>query len=546
VSASRRALLALAGLLALAAAWAWSNRFVQDDAYISCTYARHWVEGHGLVFNPGERVEGYTNFLWTLLLALPIRAGWDPAAFACGAGLAAFALTLLLAHRLAGLLAPRTSAGLWAVFLLGANYTFSAYATGGLETQWQTLLVTAAAAVAFAAAARGAWGPAAFALFSLLAALAVLMRLDSLVLLAVPAVLAAAAAWRGRNWRAAACLAGPFALLVGPWLAWKWHFYGALLPNTFHAKTGGAVWLRGLYYAGSFFVAYLLVVPLAIHLLRLRRDAREVARASAAAPLPHRALLLAHLPPILWLAYVVAVGGDFMEYRFLVPMLPLLMVLLAGSLCASRWRWAVAAALLAASGLHARTFDASPLKRGMASVPELRRCVTGRGNWCELGAALGRAFGPGDRPSIAVTPAGALPYFSRLRTVDMLGLNDPWVARHGARLSDRAGHRRIATVAYLRARGVNLVIGHPTLVPRSRARPAYAADDRHLRQMFVFRPLPDPESLPRDACVVEIPVGADDALLAIYLTPHPAVEDRIRAAGWRVVPLAAGPPPPAA
>ncbi len=48
------------------AAEAW---FLTDDAFISFRYVRNLIEGHGLVFNPGERVEGYTNFLWVLELA---------------------------------------------------------------------------------------------------------------------------------------------------------------------------------------------------------------------------------------------------------------------------------------------------------------------------------------------------------------------------------------------------------------------------------------------------------------------------------------------
>ena len=41
-----------------------------DDAMISMRYARNLAEGHGLVWNPGERVEGYSNPLWTLWMAL--------------------------------------------------------------------------------------------------------------------------------------------------------------------------------------------------------------------------------------------------------------------------------------------------------------------------------------------------------------------------------------------------------------------------------------------------------------------------------------------
>ena len=56
-----------------AARLAW----VCDDAFISFRYAANLVGGQGLVWNPGERVEGYTNFLWTFVLAGAIR-GWSP------------------------------------------------------------------------------------------------------------------------------------------------------------------------------------------------------------------------------------------------------------------------------------------------------------------------------------------------------------------------------------------------------------------------------------------------------------------------------------
>ncbi len=55
--------------------WAWHLRWIADDAFIAFRCARHWADGHGLVFNVGERVEGYTNFLWTALIALGMRVG---------------------------------------------------------------------------------------------------------------------------------------------------------------------------------------------------------------------------------------------------------------------------------------------------------------------------------------------------------------------------------------------------------------------------------------------------------------------------------------
>ena len=84
----------LAGLVVLA----WKNAFYQDDAFISFRYAKNLVDGHGLVFNPGERVEGYTNFLWTLLMTIPIYFGYGPVVFSQMLGLVCFAGSLLLTY----------------------------------------------------------------------------------------------------------------------------------------------------------------------------------------------------------------------------------------------------------------------------------------------------------------------------------------------------------------------------------------------------------------------------------------------------------------
>ena len=64
--------LVLVAYLPWLALFAWLSKvawFLCDDAFISFRYVRNLLAGHGLVFNPGEYVEGYTNFLWILELA---------------------------------------------------------------------------------------------------------------------------------------------------------------------------------------------------------------------------------------------------------------------------------------------------------------------------------------------------------------------------------------------------------------------------------------------------------------------------------------------
>src|SRR5271170_5823761 len=72
--------------------WAWRDRFVQDDAFISFRYAAHLAHGHGLVWNlGGERLEGFTNFLFTIAIAGCMKLGIDPVTASYAIGLASFA-----------------------------------------------------------------------------------------------------------------------------------------------------------------------------------------------------------------------------------------------------------------------------------------------------------------------------------------------------------------------------------------------------------------------------------------------------------------------
>ena len=78
--------------------------YTMDDAFISLRYARHLATGEGLAFNAGEPLEGYTNFLWTVMLAIPHLGGWDAELFAkavgCGFMLATVGLGVVCVLRL--------------------------------------------------------------------------------------------------------------------------------------------------------------------------------------------------------------------------------------------------------------------------------------------------------------------------------------------------------------------------------------------------------------------------------------------------------------
>jgi hypothetical protein len=136
---------------------------------------------------------------------------------------------------------------------------------------------------------------------------------------------------------------------------------------------------------------------------------------------------------------------------------------------------------------------------------------------------------------IATTAAGAIPYYSKLKTIDMLGLSDAWIARHGEIYTQRPGHRRVASLDYLERRGVNLVIGHPWLVRGAdvveEEIPAAQLKRFHLR-------VPDLTETPPHWRVLRIPVERDIDLVAFYLVRNPTIDAAIRDNGWKALPIA--------
>ena len=506
---------------------AWLNRFIQDDAFISFRYARNLARGLGLVWNPGERVEGYTNFLWTVLMAIPHRIGISPVGFSFGLGLVLFGLSLYLTYRVAKLVLNSEGPALLAVVLLGTNYTFSAFATSGMETQLQAFLFVLAVLLFLRLGREGSCISGAVFL-SVVLGLAVLTRPDSGLLVVVLLPLAFRRLWQKRD----GCVFGllalvlPFIALVGPWLIWKLTFYGRLLPNTFYAKSPDLIsLLRGVYYLAAFVGAYLLFLLFPWAMQAGRRLLR----------LQEPKLLVLSAMTALWFAYVLVFGGDFMQFRMLVPVMPFLFILIAWVLCSvvrSRGlRAGLVGAILVGSALCGLVHGRGVFNRGTESVRRLAEHVTqAPENWAGIGSVLGRAFGRDSSVLIAATTAGAIPYYSGLRTIDMLGLNDPWVARHGRRFTSHAGHRRIATLNYLVSKGVNLVIGHPVMVNSD-------SEAGAVQLKWLIQRLEPGDQVPGSARLVEIPIDRGYRLVALYLVKSERVDSVIARQGWRVWPV---------
>lgn len=513
---------------------AWSVRFVQDDAFISFRYARNLAHGRGLVFNPGERVEGYTNFLWTLLMAIPERLGWSTPQFSQIVGIVCALATVAVAKWLAAkVLANGARAYLVAVVLV-TNMTFLSYATGGLETMLQTLLVTAAIGLLLPLDAERMRRLRVRQLGAgIVGGLALLTRLDSAVLVAVASVVHLVAVTRisVRPVRAvvtsAFVIGAPLIAVVTPWLIWKERYYGTMFPNTLTAKTGAFFWWP-LLYGLMYVVVFLLSFGLPLLASRLRGVWRE------STP---RLRQVAWVIPI-WLGYIVLVGADFMEFRFVVPILPVIaivelvaldtftavrkQVFLVGALASA----SIGHVVLPSLGYPVSTFH--DLDIWPATTPYSQWSV-GR----DLAATFPGGLDEPNQVTMAIGSLGIWSYESQLPTVDLLGLTDPVVARRGEALDVYyPGHLRLAPLDYLVERSVNLVAMVRVIEQRDPDRTSY-----RLSEVTKLYPVVDLGELPPTARVVEIPIANHDVWTAIYLTPHPAVDRAIATRGWRVSPI---------
>ena len=417
---------------------------VAEDAFITFRFARHLAAGQGLVWNIGEPpVEGYTNFLWLVVCAWVIRAGLDvvPASQILGVGASVVTIggTYAFARRALGL---SRRLALLPAFLLAVAGPFATWATSGMETSLFGMLLLAAGGLLASWARSGASGHLAAAAFTVL--LATLTRPEGFLAFCVWAISVAVYARSRRRavgWRDVL----PFAVYVVPfslYVLWRYSYFGFLLPNTFYAKTGGSTfqYLRGMKYVGLF-VLHFVVLPFAPLLVaRLVRWSSPDARPDPVPEVRFATWLSAGLLAAFGI-YLIYVGGDYMAmYRFIVPLLPFVYLLLTVALStlfssgdATRHRAVVVVLLIVATGLT--VVHSTPVEARLFPKPEFMhgtyRGVEYERRYVARFTVIGRFFQKHkckDSESIALEPIGAIPYYSGLVTHSAHGIVDPVIA----------------------------------------------------------------------------------------------------------------------
>ena len=426
-------------------------RFRVDDAYITYRYARNLSDGLGPVWNPGERVEGYTSFLWMLLLAALHVIGIDielaSVLLSCACAFALFVLIWCVWRRLAP---PATQGGVspylvmaGVVVLAAANSSSGQWSMAGLETPLAATLLMALI-FAYQRESRSPGLPWS----ALILVAAVMTRPEMMFVAALTGAffLDQAITDGGfRRWRHLVSFCAIFGLLAGAWHVWRWSYYGYVFPNTYYDKVGpiDLMIVRGMTYLGYYWWLYLIapgliasaILPFLLQDSR-RRDAAFICAVS-----------------VLWIAVVATEGGDvFNRGRFVEPVLPALYIALLltcsellGRVRIERvYRMSVFASIVL--GLATWVAWAPGAGREMAANRRVLEEWKVEGQWVKQNVPEGYVTG--------VFAAGNLPYFSQGDSLDLLGLTDATIAHTSVPLVRHAipGHEKYNTDYVLEVR----------------------------------------------------------------------------------------------
>ncbi len=282
---------------------------IWEDAFISFRYAHNWAGGRGLVYNPGEIVEGYTNFLWVALIALGSLFGIPPWAFARIVGFASLIgilISILLFYRKN--YPEKYLAGVTACSFIVLNQQVVRWAGSGLETGLVTALVIAAALAGFTS--RDHRYPV---IPAVLWSLAILTRPDSVIwLFAVSFALFLEKKHHAGILRMLAMIG--FFLL--PYVIWRHMYFGMWFPATYHTRMGytSAQLVRGFLFLKGYLNGHWMIFLGLLTISDWFKPGKSYLRACGFG-------IIAHL------LYVVAVGGDWMEFRFFSIITPPAMIL---------------------------------------------------------------------------------------------------------------------------------------------------------------------------------------------------------------------------
>ncbi|MEI6126669.1 MAG: hypothetical protein WCQ99_08985 [Pseudomonadota bacterium] len=391
--------------------------YVCEDAYITFRFSRNFAEGFGPVFNSGDHVEGYSNFLWMSSLALVHWLGFDMISFSRIAGAIFNTLSFLLVWYIpCRFFSIRGLAGFFGPLLYILFLPVHFYAASGLETSLYTFLILLSLYAVLGARERPLPFGAAGAIFLLIA----LTRPEGILFFIF---FCAYRAWRSYFFKEPLrpylpgimlCIAGYSAFML-----WRFSYYGLPLPNTYYAKGSLPIierFLFGFFINKGFLTHYplfLILLPFFLF-IKIPADRRQL--------MPLFIVIAAGA-----LFSIGFSGFDWMPFiRYNIPIIPPCIICCQlvfseawRSLALKKERWRKPAGVLAT--LLILLIAAEQFFQDYTFTLRWRDLTFyGRHNQRVVGEWIKKELA--GSPSLAMGDVGYLAYVSQARIIDIFGL----------------------------------------------------------------------------------------------------------------------------
>lgn len=456
-------IIAVSGFGCIAVLYLFQARYLfgytVDDAFITYRFAEHLAYGHGIVWNLGQgHFEGYSNFLWLIILALIKLIGQDMIVGSKLLGLLFGILTMREAALISRRISGEAYISLFAALSVALTTGFVQWACAGLETAFFLFLLLYSLRI-FSAGMDGKasllyWSAAPFFLMSI-------TRIEGPAYFAVIWMLAFVWSCKTEKPRLKPLLilAVIFTALYGSYYLWRFMYFGTLFPNVVYAKgelnliyanaglgSQADLWrTNSLHYIKTFVRYYFPFIIMSIYVLRKIKNLSFL----------HIALLLICITNLLIVAGTKPVMGHW--FRHLFPSLIIFYILsvefIAFLVKKISLDKLVRSALPAAFLLVLVAF---PAKHDFQTRRFFYLNAIGQGLLKDMGLWARKNFEP--QATLAAIDCGETPYYSGLKVLDLWGLNDHEIARNG--VTEEYFYRKSPDIILFRSSDPDKLVPH--------------------------------------------------------------------------------------
>jgi hypothetical protein len=417
---------------------------ILDDAYIFFRYSENIANGFGFVWNIGEiPVEGYTSFLYLILLVASNMVTIDLELFAILLGIISSALTLFFVYLIYDHLYAKNlnnpSANLITVIILAISPSYIYWSGAGMETAFYSMFLM----LTIYFFLRLSNSPREAIIKGVLFGLLCIIRFEAVMFFIAALVYLMKDHFtfiKIQINKAEVIFSAAFVLIFGTYFIWRWSFFGYFFPNTYYAKTGGGLQqIAGgfLYIINALRLFYGFGwIPIFIIVFYIKKSM-----------ITEKEVFLFSISAISILTTILIGGDHFHLGRFVLPVLPLVFVIFPPAL--DRFLstkslklkahhkvtaiLVVLVLLLMIKPVYQESFkgflnlvDGNKETLVVYDQEAETNIIEWQNGFNIMGETLRQIASKDDY--IAAVPIGSIGFLSKINVIDMVGLVDPVIA----------------------------------------------------------------------------------------------------------------------